>query len=163
MNNIFILTGKIQSGKTTSLFQFWEKNKMDCVGFLTPDVDGERFFLFLENEKMIEMESNYLLDEKKIIVGKFSFSQKAFDEAKMKLRILIHSDKNYIIIDEIGKLEIENNGLEPELSLFIQNFIQTQHHSQLILVVRDYLLESVQKKYNLGSATILSIEELARW
>jgi len=59
----------------------------------------------------------------------------------------------FLIIDEIGRLELnQNKGLEPALGVVINKFINKEVSGNLILVIRDYLLEECIEKYQLQEA-----------
>lgn len=160
INKIYILSDAIQSGKTTALYQFWEKNKIDFDGFLTPDIEGKRKLIFLDNGKWTDMEVDSLYRGKVVEIGKFTFSKTTFDQAKEKLSNIHLSDKKWIVIDEIGKLELMGSGLEPAFTDYLRH--RNNLKSNLILVVRDYLLEKVVEKYQLNNAEIISINQLKR-
>ena len=54
-------------------------------------------------------------------------------------------DFGLIVVDEIGKLELKNEGYEPGLSRLIQNFHKQQSGCRLILVVRFSSASSYRK------------------
>ena len=163
---IVILTGKIQSGKTSFLKDLYLQNPQNWDGFLTPDVDGKRKLVFLSNGDEIELESTDM-EHDGISIGRFHFSKKSFASARYTIQTLINSSKQYVIIDEIGKLELDGQGLEPELSKYIEAFhkkaliLNSQKPSQkLILVIRDSLLTRAIDHYQLHHAQILTIEQV---
>ena len=59
-----------------------------------------------------------------------------------------------IIIDEIGKLELKDEGFEPGVTALLNKFNNTNLQAELILVVRDYLVQDVISKYNLKDIEI---------
>ena len=54
--NIFIVTGPINSGKTTRLME-WCKNRNDVYGILTPKINGKRVFMDVATGDQFEMEA----------------------------------------------------------------------------------------------------------
>jgi len=74
----------------------------------------------------------------------------------MKIENARHKVKSFFIVDEIGKLELKDQGLEPELYKLLHS--QSLVNTILILVVRDYLLEAVIRKYGLNTAELIHIE-----
>ena len=75
---VFILSGDIQSGKTTSLSK-WSATRNDVYGILTPIENGKRFFMDISSGEKFSMEAN--ADEIATIqVGKYSFSMNSFSE-----------------------------------------------------------------------------------
>ena len=81
-NEIYILTGEIQTGKTTTLLN-WIINKNNVCGILTPVIDSKRMFLNISNKELFEMEAN--LNEKDVLlIGKFLFSISAFSKLPVR-------------------------------------------------------------------------------
>ncbi|MBK9151541.1 MAG: hypothetical protein IPM26_11285 [Saprospiraceae bacterium] len=68
-----------------------------------------------------------------------------------------------IVVDEVGKLEMRDEGFHP-LVLELLNVLKPEQ--MLFLVVRDYLLEEVIEKYSLQDAVVCTkknlISEFAR-
>ena len=157
-NNIFIFSRPIRTGKTTELMD-WIAGKNEVAGFLTPDTDGIRMLYDIRTKKYYAMQLPEGSVEENISVGKFSFSKKAFEHAK---HLLSDTVASWLIIDEAGKLEIEQGiGLEPELSAAINFYKKNDSAGSLILVIRDTLIEKAIKKYDLGRAEIVhSLKEL---
>jgi len=80
-------------------------------------------------------------------VGRFSFYLEAFKQARMSLRRTFLRRPGWLIIDEIGPLELAGRGFEPVVGRIIP-WYQTQPHTEkLLLVIRDHLLESVLENY----------------
>lgn len=157
-NSIIIFSRAIRTGKTTELME-WIAGKANVAGFLTPDADNVRMLYDIEKKTYYKMELGEGNEEESISVGRFLFSKKAFDSAKDILR---SAAADWLIIDEAGKLEIEQHiGLEPELSTTINSFRKANLPGKLILVIRDTLLEKAVKKYDLEDARIVhSLKEL---
>ena len=71
---IFILTGPVQTGKTTSLIK-WTEKRNDVYGILTPVVDGKRMFMNVQARQLFYMEATE--EETEVLtVGRFIFSKK---------------------------------------------------------------------------------------
>ncbi len=153
-SSIFILTGPVHSGKTTWLCEQVVANK-NCAGILQPVVDGRRTMYDIHSGTSMLLEANDT-DEYVIKVGRYTFLRIAFDRAKNQLISAVHLEKEWLIIDEIGKLEIEqNDGLEPTVSELIQMRLNNQLSPKLLLVIRDYLLDDAIKKYGLDNASVM--------
>ncbi|WP_178983317.1 nucleoside-triphosphatase [Winogradskyella helgolandensis] len=152
---IYILTGEIRSGKTTALSE-WCKNRNDVDGLLCPDnAEGKRYFLKVKSKNEFELETE--LDTEDIIkIGNFKFLKSAFDKANEFL-ISAHSETKttYLIIDELGKLELKNEGLHWSAERLIPNCLNDKN-KHLILVVRNYLVEAIVKHYSITEYRILT-------
>ncbi|PKL88954.1 MAG: hypothetical protein CVV23_07590 [Ignavibacteriae bacterium HGW-Ignavibacteriae-2] len=144
--NIYILTGPIKTGKTTSIIN-WSSAKTNVSGIAQPILGKKRYLLDLaSNEKRI-LEVG-LAEKNFVQVGKYRFSKKAFEWAKICLLYSAKRKSDWIIVDEVGKLELENKGLEPVITFLIDDCIINKKYN-LLFIVRDSLLRSFINKYNL--------------
>ena len=152
---IYILTGAIRTGKTTALLE-WCKNRNDVDGLLCPDnAQGKRYFLEVKSKSEFELETE--LDIESIIeIGNFKFLKSAFEKANTYLlAVASENESQYLIIDELGKLELKKEGLHLSVERLILNY-ETNEKKHLILVVRDYLLEAVLTHYSIEKYRILT-------
>jgi nucleoside-triphosphatase THEP1 len=142
-NEIYILSGPVQTGKTTRLME-WCSDRKNVFGIATPIVQGLRVFYDLHEKIIFPMETD--VDNEDIFqIGKYKFSKKAFLKAEKIITDGI--DKaNYLVIDEIGPMELKGEGfcnlLKKILSIEMRRF-------KLILVVRDKSLEDVRKFFGI--------------
>ncbi len=142
---IKIVTGKIHSGKTTSLFKFISENN-NTDGILSPIVNNKRRLYHISTKTIKEFETEKHSADT-VSVGKYHFLNDSFYWANKKLIESFNSSVKYLIIDEIGKLELRGEGLHKSAQ-FILNEIKNSD-KVLILVIRDYLLDEVLKYYNI--------------
>jgi molybdopterin-guanine dinucleotide biosynthesis protein A len=152
-DQIFILSQPIQTGKTT-LLQEWIVGKHNIGGILTPDVKGKRMLYDIANKTY----SSFQLEDtaEGINIGRFVFSKVAFEKAQNILRESIKQDLDWILVDEIGRLEMDHKqGFEPAISEVIQYVHSHQTNTKLLLVIRDYLLEDAKKMYGLNNVKLL--------
>lgn len=157
-NNIFIFSRPVRTGKTTELMK-WIKDKNNVAGFLTPDIDERRMLFNIQTGQYFRLQLSNVNEEESVTIGKFIFSKNAFGAAK---DILSDTSAEWLIIDEAGKLEIEQHaGLEPALSATVEFFKGNKNTNKLILVIRDSLVEKAVKKYDLEDAIIVhSLKEI---
>ncbi len=144
MKKIILFSGPVHSGKTTELQSFIsDKN---CDGIIAPIKGGNRYIQRIKTgeTKMLDTE-----DEKSIHIGKYKFSKETFEWAKTQIRESLLNKIEYLVIDEIGKLELKNEGYEPVLSYAIKHF-KEQDIFSLVLVVRESLVDNVVEKYGLN-------------
>ncbi|MFP4845087.1 nucleoside-triphosphatase [Winogradskyella sp. PE311] len=153
---IYILTGNIRTGKTTALLN-WAENRNDVDGLLCPDNEnGKRYFLKVKSLKNIQLEVENESEET-IAIGRFNFLKSAFDEAnKFLINLNFKKESRYIIIDELGKLELKNEGLHKATDYLISKH---KNHSKqsLILVVRLSLLQEVLKHFQITNYKLLEL------
>ena len=156
---IYILMGAIRSGKTTALLH-WSKSRNDVDGLLCPDdANGKRYFLKLKNKTIFKLEAE-AETEAIVTIGNFKFLRSAFNEANDYLILeASKTEPKYLIIDEIGKIELKNEGLNVSTKALISQF-KSNDNTHLILVVRDYLLDAVLEHYGITECSILNTEDL---
>ena len=161
---IYILTGPIRTGKTSALLT-WCNNRDDVDGVLCPDDEnGKRYFLNIKsNEKhLLEAEEDAIHENDITSVGRFHFFKKSFDLANEYLVGLKDEVSfSYLIIDELGKLELQNQGLHFSAKKLIQCYM-LHKHQHLILVVRESLIDAILKHYEILKFQLLKKEDLTK-
>ncbi len=156
-SNIIILTGPIKAGKTTFLKGLFD-SRTDCSGFLTPDICGKRYLYKLDDKSMYEFEVENDKKFKIVKIGKFIFKKETFDLGSELIESKLNTNYPYFIIDELGKLELKNQGFGKVLTdEFWKNVYKSK--ARLILVIRDYLVNEVIKKYKIESPVIIDIND----
>ena len=83
-------------------------------------------------------------------IGNYRFENEVFQKAQNYLLDLIHKRLEWIIIDEVGFLELDGQGFEPAVSKVIQE-VETKQNINLLLVIRDYLKDQILDFYKLDS------------
>ncbi|MGJ8590946.1 MAG: nucleoside-triphosphatase [Aquaticitalea sp.] len=159
---IYILTGDIRTGKTTALMN-WAKTRADVDGLLCPDgFNGKRYFFKLKNREHFVFEVDAEIEEEHIAIGNFKFLKSSFETANdYLLASSDSSDFKYFVLDELGKLELQNEGLHHS-ALKIIRLLQSNMKKHLILVVRSALLLKVIKHYHIQIYELVSIEDLSK-
>lgn len=152
-SRIYILTGAVQSGKTTALMQ-WAAERERIGGFLSPVVEGLRRLFTLRDRQLRPFQA---LEEEGdlVVVGKFRFYASAFELGRQTLLADSQAGLDWLVIDEIGKLELAGRGFEPAAGQVIRRFQEEEGKCRLLLVVRDYLLEEVVGRYGLGEFSMV--------
>src|SRR5688572_24253606 len=111
---ILILTGPTRNHKTTTLMK-WAAKQGDCGGVLSPDVDGLRVLYNVQTKQSIPWQKK-IPDGNELIVGRFSFDTEAFAIATRWLdEHLADPAIRQIILDEVGRLELDGKGWGPWL------------------------------------------------
>lgn len=150
MSQISILTGPVKSGKTTRLAN-WIKQQDDCAGILAPVQGGLRYLYAIHSQqsKLLEIKNRVIAENRIIRIGNFCFYREVFDWAQAELLIAFKRKPNWLIIDEIGPLEIDGTGLEPAVSKIIYE-LSRYDQPRLILVIREQLLATFFKSYRIN-------------
>lgn len=158
---IYILTGKIRTGKTTALLN-WCESRSDVHGLLCPDDhNGKRYFLNVKSKDTFPLEVLTDSEVDDIIpIGPFKFLKSSFERANDYLESLMSLQGNtFVIIDELGKLELKNEGLHASAEILVAKFMSNDNQ-HLILVVRDYLIDDILMHYTISEYSVLKKEDL---
>ncbi len=156
MSRILILSGPIQSGKTTSLIKNFSKS--DSVGgFICPDVLGSRMIYFADYRRLVPFQLVEL--DNAISIGKFKFDENIFSKAYDLLVNPITLEKEIVVVDEIGPLELKEQGYYQALIMLIDNW-RKKENGTLILVIREHLIVDVVAKFDLKDAEIITKDNL---
>jgi hypothetical protein len=169
MNQVFILTGDIRTGKTTWL-RHWicllKLQGQEIYGFVSLDAKSGsmssieksntlRSLLNVNTLETIDFEvsTDVAHVDECIQIGQFNFKKSAFSQGMSWLKKSIESPSaDWIIIDEVGKLELhKNEGFYPDLDLFFKEYQRKSSedfHANLLVVVRTELLSTFTEKYN---------------
>ncbi len=147
---IIILAAPIQTGKTTSLVS-WSEERKDVHGILTPLVNGKRMFMDVQKRHLFAMEAAG--DEPEVLtIGRFVFSRASFEKANQVILDAL-SHHGWLIIDEIGPLELLGNGFHDVLKRVLDTKTNKQN---LLLVVREGLVEEVKSYFGLEDAIVIT-------
>lgn len=148
-----ILTGPLQSGKTSGLLK-WADKKPDVYGILTPVLPTskgpKRFFRDMQTKQQFAMETTpeqaAYYNDAILSVGRFMFSKKAFERAAVVVKKAIeYAPNGYLLIDEIGPLELRGEGLALVADLVAG--YPAKHCLRVIWVVREGLVERVTQRF----------------
>lgn len=144
MKKIFILTGEIHSGKTTRLMK-WSANRKNVDGIFQPVIDDKRFIYHLAAKTLKPLETDS--PENIVQIGKYKFSNQTFDWAKTVLAEAVQKEIDWLIIDEIGPLELSGKALDSVISKIF--FSIDSITPKIICVVRSGLVEDMINHYGL--------------
>jgi nucleoside-triphosphatase THEP1 len=127
----------------------WASDKDDIYGVLTPIVNGKRVFMNVATKEQFPMEAKKEeLD--KISIGKHVFSKKGFEKAIAIINIA-RPKRGWLIIDEIGPLELLGQGFSKVLNEVIAEANEQLH---LLIVVRKELVEKIKEQFGLEEAEV---------
>ena len=147
--NIIVVKGEVNIGKTSYL-KSWILDKKNVEGILTPKIDNARYFQNIKSNEYFKMESdgdNYDC----LLIGKYKFSKRAFAKAEEIILDATKNEPNFLIIDEIGPLELNRSGFHNCLV----NVLETiTYKTKLILVIRNGLVDKVSAHFNLNNFSI---------
>jgi len=148
--NIFILSGPVHSGKSTRLNE-WIEERNDVAGILAPIIRGLRNLQDITSgeKRCLEKSGKSNDSEDDLAIGNYIFSSSVFHWGKQVLKKSADEKINWLVIDEIGILELQGRGLEPAVSSLI-NLKWDRAPQNILLVVRERLVEKVIKHYRIN-------------
>ena len=161
-DKILILSGEIGTGKTTALINWINSRNIRAHGVLMPLFEEKRHFYnpYMDVTVAAESDQKTRDPEKVYEIGPYIFSKKAFRVASSWLRMKPPLNTDYYIVDEVGHLELKDEGLEPDLSPVVKAALNHELSHTLILVVRKSLLDKVRKKYKLTKVKVIGKDDL---
>lgn len=154
---ISIITGKINSHKTTKMIDHFE-NFQQGDGFVSLKfmkdhrVDHYEMMKLSTKERKVLMTHKDSLKENMILhthIGPYVINQETISWVENEISQMIKQNVSPIYLDEIGKLELSHEGFHHILVNMIHSELD------LILVVRDSMLHDVLEHYQMKDVHIL--------
>lgn len=143
---IILFSRQIRSGKTTELTQ-WCKQQPNIDGILMPDVNGLRHMQRVATGEIWKAQCEDISTSETVLnIGRFSFYEEAFNKAN-NILLAISPTNDFLVIDEIGKLELKQQGFYSSLTTILHH----QPAKNLLLVVRDSLVKEVVASFGIGN------------
>jgi nucleoside-triphosphatase THEP1 len=152
-----IVTGDMDSGKTTRIYSLFEQNKHGD-GFIQLKTMQENKVhhydvLFLKNniKKTIAYHQSFYEEQFKIPIylGPYLFDQEIFNEIYTLIDMMIEKNITPIYLDEIGMLEINQKGYAPVLRKLIEKDID------IIIAVKESLIFKVVHTFDIKKYEII--------
>jgi nucleoside-triphosphatase THEP1 len=159
---IFIIAGSVGEGKTTyakKLIEIFKKNNIKAGGILSERVmtdskaTGYDLINIETGEKEVFLRQHEECGSERI--GRFTICPKGLAFGNSILKSLVLSPNTFVVIDEIGLLEVSNKGWSDCLNDLLENSRNT-----ILLIVRDTSMPEVKNRWNLKDAIIFNINEI---
>jgi nucleoside-triphosphatase THEP1 len=159
---VYIITGPVRSGKTTFLMARLN-GKKDVAGFLTPDYNGIRNLYDISTRETFGFEKTGgdVPGEECVGVGRFCFYREGFEKGKQILAEALIRNPSLLVIDEIGRLELNNEGFGPMVHEVLNAHQTNTFQGDVLLVVRDTLMEKVITQFGIMEYRTFSISDLS--
>lgn len=154
---IFILSGPIQSGKTTGLLK-WCNEQKDIAGVLMPDINGSRKILNLKTKEIFDIECKNPITTKEPLtsVGRFHFYTAGFEKANSIVMKSLTQKHDWLVIDEAGKLELEGNGFYRSITKVVTLYSINNCSGNLLITVRDSLFDEIIAFFNIKDYQVIN-------
>ncbi len=152
---VYIFSEPAASGKTTAL-ENWLVKTDGAAGFLTPDIYGKRKLYDVVSGDYFDFEVDPGSVDDSIALGDRFYDNNIYRYGQQLLQDGMKDWPRWLIVDEITELEIDQGkGWEPVLQQLIEEHYNTDNDCDLMLVVRDTLLEKLIQHYRLHAAIVL--------
>jgi len=158
---VFVLTGKINEGKTNFAMQVVEKLKqggLSPAGFFsvgnTNDQNREAYSLLDIQTGIDRKLCSFEPGKEKVRVGRFFFDEQGIEFGREIILESLKQDNDFLVVDEIGPLEINDQGWAPALEVVIKN-----SGFPHLWIVRESLLKPVIRKWNLGDVYVFNVSK----
>jgi len=161
IKNVFIITGSAGQGKTTFLqgiIAELKTNNIETTGIYSPRImendttTGYDIIDISTNRREAFLRLNQT--ENSMRIGKFEILPQGLAKGIEVLNSLELSENSMAVIDEVGKLELDNFGWAES----IQTLLQSESYN-ILLVVRDSFVNQVVRKWNLNPQFVFTISE----
>lgn len=157
--DIVIITGEIHQGKSSFakvITDRLQEQKIKVGGFLSIGLNenGKRTgfnLLDLESSEQTELCSDKK-DDNRIRFGQYFFNNETISRGLKILSPNQVSDKQLIVIDEIGPLELNDGGWNDAIEKLTESTTTPQ-----LWVVRKSILRKINRKWNIGNIYIFDI------
>eukprot|EP01119_Soliformovum_irregulare_P013473 TRINITY_DN3587_c0_g1_i1.p1 TRINITY_DN3587_c0_g1~~TRINITY_DN3587_c0_g1_i1.p1 ORF type:complete len:170 (+),score=37.56 TRINITY_DN3587_c0_g1_i1:10-519(+) len=156
MGRVVLVSGECHSGKTTTLGEWITKNKQQHTlgGVLAPDKDvggmKTRHMIHLRNgtEKKLQIRKEDAPDDQRVDICDYSFSKAVFDWGNECILQDFENEVDFLIIDEIGPLEIRRGG---GLELATKQVMEKRKEKKTIImvVIRAKMVDDLKEHYGL--------------
>jgi nucleoside-triphosphatase THEP1 len=131
-------------------------------GILCPDQEELRFLYSISTKTWYPLQNPDPLEGKTLEIGRFHFLFDGFETARQCLLNDAEHGYDWLVVDEVGRLEMrDNQGLEPALTTLIDGYKTQRYQGNLMLVVRDFLVDEVKSFYGLEDSPV--IHDLKAW
>ena len=110
IKKIFLLTGPTNSGKSTRLME-WAQRQKKIVGIICLRDRGKRELYSIHSNNYHEYEVHNE-EEPVFKIGNYKFSKESFEWAEQEILKALEVKPQWLIIDEIGPLELQGSGFD---------------------------------------------------
>jgi nucleoside-triphosphatase len=166
---IFLLTGPINSGKSTAVAQIAQRlrdEKLAVGGIVSLPIQQSGMKIGFD-ALSLSTQKTTILARLKVIVPNPTIEDRAigqwiiFDEGlqfcNQQIEAALQQNPRIIIIDEIGPIELQGKGFRPMLDKMLLGEAKLPFH--LLLVVRTSLVGEVKRLYPNREFTLYNLEE----
>lgn len=156
---IYLFSGPVRAGKTTALYD-WIADKTQVGGFLCPDVDGTRKLYEISTGRCYPFQADGPGGPADIRIGRFAFSAAGFALAGKIIDWSLARQPQWLVIDEIGKLELSDAGFAGLVKKVLLAHRSHDFTGDLLLVVRDFYLQQVIAHFDIQPYRTIGLDQI---
>ncbi|GKX30038.1 hypothetical protein SH1V18_25180 [Vallitalea longa] len=150
---INVITGKINSGKTTKIINLYDELQMGDGFVSIKNMIGNKVHsyeimqLSTRQKQLMVLREDFLTDSwcESCKIGPYSFSKDTLENIENTIRKFIKKNITPIFLDEIGPLELHNKCFHTIFRELLDN------NCELYITIRKDSLEEIIKKYDLAN------------
>ena len=161
MATIIIISGNKNQGKSSlikKIIKLLEQNNKTFAGFYAEKIIYDDLVFGYDMITLPKKKRFPFLrtvgNQNQQRIGNFFINDFTLAEGTMHIKNAIHHKVAFLILDEIGKLELQNKGWYYALEKASKSF-----NGKIILAVRTQFVEKVIKKWNLKNTQIVSVKD----
>ncbi len=150
---VIIVTGKINSGKTTKLLDLFKDDLSIDDGFVSikkfnksHEVEGYALQRLMTMDEYPWLSKSTPSNEK---IGDYYINQKTLEIVEKIISDLLTSRVQNIYLDEVGRLELEGRGFDKIIKEILK------HDVNLTIAVRDKFVDEVVERYHIKDYKII--------
>lgn len=154
--SIYIFSRPIQSGKTTELLN-WSDQQEKIAGILMPDINGSRKIFNIDTQELFDVEcvNPATATEPLTSIGRFHFYTAAFKKASSVIQDAFNQKKDWLVIDEAGKLELKGEGFFGVVTDAVKLYSNKNRQGNLLITVRDSLLDEIISFFHITNYKVI--------
>jgi len=116
-----------------------------------PDINGSRKIYDISTKEIFDIEctDHEHTTAALTTVGKYHFYNVAFEKANVIIDEAASAESDILVIDEVGRLELEGKGLYESTKNSIETAAYKTGNKMLVLVVRDHLYGQAISFFNI--------------
>ena len=150
VSQVYIVSAPVHTGKSSSILE-WTGQTPGVAGIVAPEVQGLKVYVDVKTGRRFPHETRdlHLSANALEIIGPYRFLRESFREAQRLLLSAMAEQPIWLVLDEIGKLELWNKGLEPAAGQIIRAYKDGIVPGNLVLIIRDSLLDAARERYGI--------------
>lgn len=158
---VFILTGKVNQGKTTLTHEIvlkLQERGYDIKGFTSlcksDHLNRDSYVIRNIETGREDFFCSMKPDPQKLHFGRFFFEENGIRAGRLIITKSTEYHTDLLVIDELGPIEITGKGWAPSIQYVVEQNAMAQ-----LWIVREKLVKPMMRKWNIGDVTVFHPDE----